>query len=521
MGYRRESREKFRTRPRDWDREPLFPADDELLEVGARILNPLEVPLLPGEPRLGTTAYFVDSVLVAVAEAARVAELAEDQEWARRGWQLVPDREFVPVTAEGTKGAPLGVARFKVVAIDGSVLPTPVDAFAAVQLLRRRGLRRVGVEHVLVSTVRGHSSGHTEDQDEQPGSGRYRSSGGRLPVAYAGQPPARAEKLSTRRPVVGVLDTGCGEHDWLVDGVRRDVGYPDASGVLHPIGLGNAVEPPDPEQIDRGGDFEGPIDGVTDPFSGHGTFICGLIRQGCPNADIYSWRVVPSTGLIRESDVINALAGILNLVRSGTRIDVLNLSMGHYHELNDSAVSVPDRVRAVAEADPAAVELLQALSGLGVAVVCSAGNDATARPMFPAAYAMLGGLAAGWPVPITAVGSLNPNRATVSIRSNTGVWVSAYQPGTHVFSTLPSYQGGYEPTNRTRAFGWTRESVDPDDFTRRGGRGGFGLWNGTSFAAPIHGALIAAAVERKLSDGEVSPDQLGGIVTELAGNLPG
>ena len=53
-------------------------------------------------------------------------------------------------------------------------------------------------------------------------------------------------------------------------------------------------------------------------------------------------------------------------------------------------------------------------------------------------------------------------------------------------STIPPFQGGLEPMarRRTRSEGKApdrpRESMDPDDF-----RGGFAVWSGTSFSAPI------------------------------------
>ena len=45
-------------------------------------------------------------------------------------------------------------------------------------------------------------------------------------MAYVGPPPARRqdnEFTDRRRPVVAVLDTGCGRHPWLDGVVREDV----------------------------------------------------------------------------------------------------------------------------------------------------------------------------------------------------------------------------------------------------------------------------------------------------------
>jgi subtilisin family serine protease len=83
------------------------------------------------------------------------------------------------------------------------------------------------------------------------------------------------------------------------------------------------------------------------------------------------------------------------------------------------------------------------------------------------------------------VGALNPNR-TDALFSNAGDWVTTYQPGAAVFSTMPPFQGGFEPVARTSYDDRVRESLDPDDFT-----GGFGIWSGTSFSAPIAAGLIA------------------------------
>ena len=77
-----------------------------------------------------------------------------------------------------------------------------------------------------------------------------------------------------------------------------------------PIGYDDPIT--DPELH---GDLLGQLDGVIDPFSGHGTFIAGLVHQACPDADLVVWRAVPSDGPIVESDPITALAQIAELAR--------------------------------------------------------------------------------------------------------------------------------------------------------------------------------------------------------------
>ncbi|MGL5825706.1 MAG: S8 family peptidase [Nocardioides sp.] len=317
-------------------------------------------------------------------------------------------------------------------------------------------------------------------------------------MTYAGPPPVRSSDVvwaNGRRPVVGVLDTGCGSHPWLNGVVRDDV---TLDGTV--IGYGNALVPPHPE---RGGDFVGPLDGVLDTLSAHGTFICGLVHQSCPDADILAWRVVPSEGLIVEGDWLKALAEIAELARrhamgeGGHPLDVLNLSMGYYHETPDDELLF----------DPLVVPILKTLATSGTAVVCSAGNDATARPLFPAAFAPWtdgkGPSQGSADLSVVSVGALNPNLTTVALFSNTGPWVNTYAAGAAVMSTMPPLQGGLQPSARTTAFGLIRESIDPDQFSHGGqAEGGYALWSGTSFAAPTVAGRIAAALGVEINDGD-------------------
>jgi subtilisin family serine protease len=200
-----------------------------------------------------------------------------------------------------------------------------------------------------------------------------------------------------------------------------------------------------------------------------------------------AWRIVGSDGPVVESDLVKALGAIAEIARrhrdgeeGGHPVDVLSLSMGYYHETPDDLLF-----------DPTMYDIMRLLGECGVSVVCSAGNDATARPMFPAAFTPWadgkGGVAPTTDVvPVVSVGALNPNGSD-ALFSNAGPWVRAYAPGAAVMSTLPPFQGGLEPQARTEAYMRTRESIDPDDFS-----GSFALWSGTSFSAPLFAGRVAA-----------------------------
>ena len=299
-------------------------------------------------------------------------------------------------------------------------------------------------------------------------------------MMYAGPMPVRRpdDEIVGRRPVVATLDTGCGKHPWLVGVVK-----PGPALGKRPIGY--VDDQTDPE---KWFDQVGALDGGIDPLAGHGTFIAGLIHQACPDADIVAWRVVGSDGPIVESDLVKALKGIAELARrhrdgedGGHPIDVLSLSIGYYHETPEDVLF-----------DKTMYDVLRTLGECGVSVVCSAGNDATARPMFPAAFAPWadgqGEIKAEKDVvPVVSVGALNPN-GTDALFSNSGPWVRAYAPGAALMSTLPpSFQGGQQPQARSEAYMRTRESIDPDDFS-----GSFALWSGTSFSAPLFAGQVAA-----------------------------
>lgn len=297
--------------------------------------------------------------------------------------------------------------------------------------------------------------------------------GGRAPVTWLGRIPKPAKKhLKGRRPVVAVLDTGVGHHDWLQ---APDV-MVGATVAGKPIGLGADVP-----QAELTGIVSDTLLGGLDRDAGHGTFIAGIIRQICPDARVLAIRVMPADGVVDEHQLTIALNMLL--VRQARAqlhpdpdevIDVLSMSLGYYHEDPDDVAY-----------SSVLAGTLQQFGRLGVAVVAAAGNDHTSTPMFPAGLAsrVRGADQDRAAVPLTSVGATNPSGST-AIFSNDGPWVSCKRPGSNVVSTIPTtFNGsGQSPVRTTDG----REAIDPDDYTS-----GFGIWSGTSFSAPVLAAEIA------------------------------
>lgn len=298
--------------------------------------------------------------------------------------------------------------------------------------------------------------------------------GGRTPVSWVGAGPVRCPDEwmgRRRRPVVALLDTGVGAHPWLPDTI---IDRHPRCGALS-IGLTDPTTAPDDPAV-----VMNTLIGGLDATSGHGTFIAGLIRQKCPDANILAIRVIQGDGVVDEGDLLEALnmlwlrqkLAIINR-RSDELIDLVSMSLGYYHEeLNDVAF------------DPFLLAPLRALAQLGVAVITSAGNDATTRPMYPAAFAPYPGGLIPNPerdeLPVVSVGAKNPD-GSIALFSNEGPWVRAHRPGASLVSTLPAFDASSSPSLEVvKRIGQVRATIDPDDFTS-----GFGLWSGTSFAAPI------------------------------------
>ena len=337
--------------------------------------------------------------------------------------------------------------------------------------------------------------------------------GGRMPVTWVGPRPTRRrnrELGGARRPVVAVLDTGTGVHPWLSDKVV------DRAPRCRDLQIGLTDPGTD---IERTGVVTGGLTGSLDIEAGHGTFIAGLVHQRCPDARILSIRVVHPDGVVGEYDLLQAI-NMLWLrqalaLREGRRedlVDVISLSLGYYHEQPSDALF-----------DPLMLAPLRALGRLGVAVVTSAGNDATSRPLYPAAFAPHpGGVVTDLvrtEVPLLAVGARNPD-GSIALFSNDGPWVRAYRPGAGLVSTMPtSFDAGGSASVQVVQNGQRRATIDPDNFGS-----GFATWSGTSFAAPILAGDLAQCLNEEQSlrrDPEQEQDAVGAAWRAIERAVPG
>jgi hypothetical protein len=487
-------------------REPiLVPSADVLVRYNARVLDPASAVRRRPDEVIRPTVYVGNRLLVRglAPGSVRYDVLAR----AAKDHNLGLSYADADGAAEAARASTLGEAYPARMVLTPLTSPAaPADAWPVLQSYRtlvgdEQVPQDVALEHLLTATTgpgigglpasEGHgvgglpaSEGHGVGPATQYGMPGW---GGRTPVNWIGPKPVRNPTSAERRPVVAVLDTGVGSHPWL-DDAATIVRNPTIDGTPGgpPLGLTDPLT--DPE---RTGVLVDPYEGILDSDAGHGTFIAGIIRQLCPEATVLAVRIMSGDGVVAEGDLLDALAGLLarqylalSTGRPELAVDVVSLSLGYYHEQPDDAAF-----------DPMLLAPLQALGTLGVAVVASAGNDATARPMFPAAFTPYpGGVVAKADsdmVPIVSVGALNPNRRTIALFSNGGPWVRCYRPGASIVSTLPvTFNASLQPGAAVDVLNeGPRATIDGDDFS-----GGFGTWSGTSFAAPHLAGQIAAAL---------------------------
>ncbi|MFT4109195.1 S8 family serine peptidase [Propionicimonas sp.] len=497
-----------------------------------RVLDPATAVVRPGQ-ELGTTAYVSDRLLVRNNQLWD-RDQRVDQVLAELGWGLrVPERyrdKGIPRRAPRNPGIDLEssqVAGLELRIITDAPTAAP-DAWTALQQIRTAApdvADSYELVHVMVAadTWSGVGKGGSyipgigKGGSYVPGIGKGGSYvpgiglgpdefgvpgyGGKAPVALVVADPSKTAPRLKRPPVVVMPDTGIGAHPWFPDEATVGVGpaQPASLGVRV---FGSPVADREPAIAAR-------LTGELARLAGHGTFIAGIVRQACPAARLTSYAVMSSAGLVAEDDALDVLQQVLDQQLAALAagdpsaiVDVLTLSFGYYHE------DLPDE-----DSDPSTLPstsigtLLRDLGRAGVLVVAGAGNDGTSRPFLPAAFAGDTGTGSG-DLPLVSVGSLNPNHATVSLFSNGGTWVTAYRHGAAIVSTLPRLQNASSQSSSdvagldtltgaakhavedgTAPAPADRSTIDMDDFS-----GGFGVWSGTSFSAPLLAGQLAQAL---------------------------
>ena len=506
---------------------------DVLARHGARILDPSTAVRDENGLRPQSTAYRADTLLVPARLLPMLApappggsqqESDLNRALAPLGVQLTASgnqsgRELPYVNKDRAVPVPL-VARADSV---GEAAPNPWAALVAVRKFFRGQPARaqeIALDHLLwaasVDTQGApFTGGGSVSGDQGQAGGLTLFTGSRNPVWVAGGPPYRRPATalaSGRRPVVAVLDTGIGRHDWLSVGDRitdPDIVYnPDvpvldmsadpivevshefqAELAQHELevaaGNGTTVDALRRPWEER--DIVQPLLGLTDSHAGHGTFVTGLINQTCPEARILMLRMLHSDGFSTEGSFLFALdwlrrrmVSALDRGATDELIDVVSLSLGFYSES-----ATPSQVGKVADA-------INELTKLGVIVIAAAGNDSTTRPFLPAALGQNNPL-------LAATGARNASGVTTAAFSNYGTWITRWAPGNALVSTVPVWQGARGPGLATPDGGvgprW-RTAPDDDDLTT-----GFAVWAGTSFATPVVAGYVASALA---NDGQVS-----------------
>jgi len=516
------------------------------------VLSPADAAAVSGFPPPRSTVYRAKTLLISDAVLAKegvrriLAGVGMSLHRPDGGIQL---GKHVPAgLAAKLRGLPHTAVLRPAADHEGAARPVVLDAWAALQALRaataesgqfidltREDVGTISLEHLLLGsaiTITGSPASDGGGVLGSPASdgggvsaspvtvGSYLSRGldARAPVGLCLAAPARTKLADFvashgRRPVIAVLDSGVRVHPWL-DVIKQATapgGYRTAGadpfvavdeviqGEIEQLGQQAAAAGDQPGQLIRGPWDKpvtaNPLVGELDTHTGHGTFIAGLVRQIVPDAQVLSIRIMHSDGVVYEGHLVAALTLIAARVAGAGAgltgmVDVISLSLGYFSE------TTADRAYTTGLG-----QLIETLLGMGVVVVAAAGNYATSRRFYPAAFA---GTATG-PVPVISVGALNPN-GSKALFSDGGRWIKAWAMGAAMVSTFPiDINGRRDPEISMPAhpantlpqgspLPGKRQSLDFDDYSD-----GFAIWSGTSFSTPV----IAAHIGKQLIDGAV------------------
>jgi hypothetical protein len=234
--------------------------------------------------------------------------------------------------------------------------------------------------------------------------------------------------------LVYVADTGLlrdagTDHSWLA-GVRVENPASDYEA-YHPPTAGRAASPP-----------------IIPPYTGHGTFVAGVLRCMAPAADVVVAKASLAAGSTLESRLVMRLTAALGLAP-----DIFHVTLACPSRLDLPLIGFRAWLRQLRDYG-------------GAVCVAPAGNSHSRRPSWPAAFA-----------DVVSVGALGADWRGRASFSNFGSWVDVYAPGRDLVNayTTGTYQcqvSPYAGTDRTFY--------------------GMAKWSGTSFSTPIVSGLIAA-----------------------------
>ncbi|MFJ9742130.1 S8/S53 family peptidase [Streptomyces sp. NPDC101166] len=232
-------------------------------------------------------------------------------------------------------------------------------------------------------------------------------------------------------------------------------------------------------------------DGVLQQYVGHGTFIAGLVAAVAPDTHVTVRNTLNDAGAILEYDFGDRL---FDAVEQGGWPDIVSLSAGTSNGRVDGLLGV--------------AAFMDELRDRHTLLVAAAGNNASATPFWPAAYAALPEYADA----VLSVGALRGDGEFGACFSNHGPWVRVYAPGERLVSALTGfdrpvpyvyqhstydvcrYGFGYSCTcqspRHTGVLSETRAATEgkPDQVMFEG----LASWSGTSFATPLVAGLVAA-----------------------------
>jgi Subtilase family len=227
-------------------------------------------------------------------------------------------------------------------------------------------------------------------------------------------------------------------------GLLRDAptGHPWLAGVrvANPSVDYDAYQPPTPNQP--------AVPPIIPPYTGHGTFVAGVLRCMAPAADVVVAKVSLAAGSTLESRLVMRLTAALGLAP-----DIFHVTLACPSRLDVPLIGFRGWLRQLRDYG-------------GAVCTAPAGNSGIRRPSWPAAFA-----------DVVSVGALGADWRGRASFSNFGSWVDVYAPGRDLINayTTGTYQcqvSPYAGTNRTFY--------------------GMAKWSGTSFSTPIVSGLIAA-----------------------------